>query len=213
MREANHHINFHSSMISDALGSIYNLEAEGSIKHVHTGEVIKKMSLRETLYTFFQLKDGHSLFAEIHSRASGGVDVVIPNTPEAEVMVGHTNKNLACFFREYLKYKQVDEDFIDEVMGRGICAATIHESMTCTWDPETWEVTTKKEWERDEDYKTIEQAAWYKDLFKQDEGKKKSKTDYAAPEALYNLHSERSVKTLHERNEGNYAEGVDSFQV
>ena len=92
MREANHHVNFLSRMTSDALGSIYNLEAEGSIKHVHTGEVIKKMSLQEMLYTFFQLKDGHSLFAEIHARASGGVDVVIPNTPEAEVMAGHMNK-------------------------------------------------------------------------------------------------------------------------
>ena len=111
-REANHHINFHSSMTSDALGSIYNLGAEGSIKHVHTGEVIKTMTLREALYTFFKLKDGHSLFAEIHARASGGVDVVIPNTPEAEVMVGHMNKNLACFFKQFLMSKNVDENFI-----------------------------------------------------------------------------------------------------
>ena len=41
-------------------------------------------------------------------------------------------------------------------MGRGICAATIHESMICTWDPETWEVITKDERERYKDYKTIE---------------------------------------------------------
>ena len=85
--------------------------------------------------------------------------------------------------------------------------------MICTWDPETWEVITKDERERYKDYKTIEQAAWYKDLFKQDEGKNKSNPDYAAPEVLYNLDSERSVKTLHERNKGNYAEGVGSFQV
>ena len=129
------------------------------------------MTLREALYTFFKLKDGHSLFAEIHARASGGVDVVIPNTPEAEVMVGHMDKNLTCFFKQFLMSKNVDENFIDELMERGICAATIHESMTCTWDPETWEVTTKEEKERDEDYKTIEQAAWYQDLFKQNEGK------------------------------------------
>ena len=70
-------------MTLDSLVSIYNLEAEGKIKHVHTGETIKTMSLRQTLYTFFKLKDGHSLFAEIHARAAGGADVVIPNTPEA----------------------------------------------------------------------------------------------------------------------------------
>ena len=85
MREAHHHINLHPSMTSDSLLGIYNLDAEGTIKHVHTGEAIKTMTLRQTLYTFFKLKDGHSLFAEIHDRNSGGSDVVIPNTPEAEV--------------------------------------------------------------------------------------------------------------------------------
>ena len=72
MREANHHINLHSSMTSDSLVAIYNLEAEGSIRHVSTQQVIKTMTLRQVLYTFFKLKDGHSLFAEIHGRNTGG---------------------------------------------------------------------------------------------------------------------------------------------
>ena len=33
---------------------------------------------------------------------------------------------------------------------------------------------------------------------------KKSKRQYAAPEALYNLDGEQSVKTIHERNDHRY---------
>ena len=213
MREANHHINFHSSMTSDSLVGIYNLDGEGSIRHVVTRKVLKKMSLRQALYSFFKLKDGHSLFAEIHARGSGGADVVIPNTPEAEVMVGHMNKNIACFLKQYMLKLEVDEEFIDELLDQGVCSATIHEGASCSWDPETWEITTKEEKEREENFKSIEQAAWYNDIFAEAQGKNKNNADYAAPEALYNLDSGRSVKTLHERNEGTYAQGVDAFQL
>ena len=171
------------------------------------------MTLRQALYTFFKLKDGHSLFAEIHARNSGGADVVIPNTPEAEVMVGHMNKNIACFLKQYLLTLDIDKEFVDELQEQGVCSATIHEAATCQLNKDTWEVTTKEEQEREENYKSIEQAAWYKDIFAQESGKNKNNEEYAAPEALYNLDSGRSVKTLHERNEGTCVEGVDSFRV
>ena len=73
--------------VEDSDTDVLDLTADLTILDAETGEVIKTMTLRETLYSFFQLKDGHSLFAEIHSRASGGVDVVIP---ERNVVIAAT---------------------------------------------------------------------------------------------------------------------------
>ena len=52
------------------------------------------MTLHHVLYKYVKMDDGHSLISEAHQRGHmGSVDIVIPNTPEAETMVAMMNKN------------------------------------------------------------------------------------------------------------------------
>ena len=161
------------------------------------------------------MKDGHSLFAEIHTHGvQGDVDVVVPHTQEAEVTIRHMNKNITCFLKGYLIQKAVDEDFIHDLLNQCICAQVIHTEAECKFDTETWEITTKEERERDENHQEMEEAAWYNNLFK-NASKGKNDRTYAAPEAIYQINGGRWVQTLNERNNGNYKglEGVETFQV
>ena len=49
------------------------------------------------------MDDRHSLIAEAHQRGHmGSVDIVIPNTPEADTMVVMMNKQLPVYLTFYL---------------------------------------------------------------------------------------------------------------
>ena len=52
----------------------------------------------------------------------------------------------------------------------------------------------------------IESAAWYRDEVEEHmvDNKKKIKMQYAAPEALYDLDGDQSVKTIHEKTDHCY---------
>ena len=52
----------------------------------------------------------------------------------------------------------------------------------------------------------IESAAWYRDKVGEHmvDNREKRKSQYATPEALYNLDGEQSVKTIHEKNDHRY---------
>ena len=72
----------------------------------------------------------------------------------------------------------------------------MHEIYSCQWDKDTKVLTTPGEEEERENCANIESAAWYRDKAGEHmvEHKKRSKRQYAAPEALYNLDGEQSVK-------------------
>ena len=67
-------------------------------------------------------------------------------------------------------------------------------------------LTTPGEKEEQENSIDIESAAWYRDEVGDHmvDNKKKSKRQYAAAEALYNLDGVQPVKTIHERNNHSY---------
>ena len=72
----------------------------------------------------------------------------------------------------------------------------MHEVYSCQWDKETKVLTTPGEEEEREKCGDIDSAAWYREEVGEHmvENKKKSKKQYAAPEALYDLDGEQSVK-------------------
>ena len=82
----------------------------------------------------------------------------------------------------------------------------MHEIYSCQRDKETKELTTPGEEEERENCADIDSAAWYRDEVGEHmvENKKKSKSQYAAPEALYDLEEEQYVKTIHKRNDHRY---------
>ena len=53
----------------------------------------------------------------------GSVDIVIPNTPEAETMVTMMNKQLPEYLTFYLDDLGMDKDFIRKLLNRACCPA------------------------------------------------------------------------------------------
>ena len=78
---------------------------------------------------------GHSLIAEAQTRDHmGSVDIVIPNTPEAETMMAMMNKQLPAYLILYLDDLGMDKYFIRELLTRSCCPELMHEINSCQWD-------------------------------------------------------------------------------
>ena len=162
-------------------------------------KAVANMSLCHVLYKYIKMDDGHSLIAEEHQRVHmGSVDIVIPNTPEAETMVAMMNKQLPAYLTFYLDDLGMDKDFIRKLLTRACFPELMHEINSCEWDKETKVLTTSVEKEERENSADIESAAWYRDEVGEHmvDNKKNSKRQYAAAEALYNLDGDQSVKKI-----------------
>ncbi len=125
--------------------------------------------------------------------------IIIPNTPEAERMVGMMNKNLPAFLWHMLIEQGLPEDFISGLLNK-LCEATMHAKATkCKWDPTSRTLTTEDIMNRKEETRVFEGALWFKNEFRLlAKGSKQNK--YATSEALFNLDSGGSVKTIHNRH-------------
>ena len=100
----------------------------------------------------------------------------------------------------------MDKDFIRKLLTRACCPALIHEVYSCQWDKETKVLTTPGEEEERENCADIDSTAWYREQVGEHmmDNKKKSKRQYEASEALYDLYGEQYEKTFHKRNDHCY---------
>ena len=202
------HTNFNSSMTAEELVGIIDFDAIETVYSVpDPTKSVATMSLHHALYKYVKIDGRHSLIAEAHQRSHmGSVDIVIPNTPEAETMVAMMKKQLPAYLTLYIDNLGMDKDFIRKILTRACCPALMHEVYSCPWDKETKVLTTPGENEKRKNSADIESAAWYRDKVGEHmvDNKKKSKIQYAAPEALYDLDGDQSVKRIHERNDHCY---------
>ena len=198
------HINYHASMRSDGLTGIINLDKEVNFSAVSDAlQVAGTMSLRYVLYRFIKLADSHSLFGEVHQETPiSSVDVVIPNTPEAETLLLMMKKNIGAFLHFHLKELGLDGSFITDLLRASVDPSLLHEIPKCSWEEKGRILTTPTD-EKEEKRRSMENAAWYKDDFAAltvGKGKKKGrKQDYANPEVMYDLDGAQSVNTIHNR--------------
>ena len=122
------------------------------------------INLCHVLYKCVKINDRHSLIAEAHQRGHmGSVDIVIPNTPEAESMVVMMNKKIPAYLTFYPDNLGMDKDFIMKLLTRACCPAPMHEINSCQWDKYTKVLTTPGEKEERENSADIESATWYRD--------------------------------------------------
>lgn len=77
------HLNYHLISTSLVINGIDNLDATEVLRNTISNAALTKVTLREMLY-WIKLESGAPLFLQLTQRASGEVDAVIPNTPEAE---------------------------------------------------------------------------------------------------------------------------------
>jgi hypothetical protein len=91
------------SVISIEVRGILDLEASAEILCPTTGNVLRHLSLQQTLMKYFKLQDGNPMCAELHQRGpQGPVDMGIPNTSAAEACFEIFNKQPAGYLYHVL---------------------------------------------------------------------------------------------------------------
>ena len=84
------------------------------------------------LYKYVKIDYGHLLIAEAHQRGHmRSVDIVIPNTLEAETMVVMMKKQIPAYMALYLDDLGMDKDFIRKLLTRAFCPELMHGIYYC----------------------------------------------------------------------------------
>ena len=202
-RVAQVHCNYQCSMVLEDVSGITDLDGEATLTGPDVATPLR-LSLRKLLLTNIRLSDGHQLLAEIHQAdgVMGRVQAVIPNTPEAEQMILMMNRNFPAYVYHVLADQGLPKDFLMELFTRLCCPTLIAEMESCTWDPDTGTLTTPREATENKSLAELEQAPWFKDAFA-DIGRSSKAGPKPPPESMFNLDEDRSIKTIHHRNEAN----------
>ncbi len=83
------------------------------ILHPNTQAKVGIMTLRTVLLNYLKMEDGHPMMAEAHQEdICKPTYVVVPQTEEAERMIGMVNKNLPAF----LYHMMLEIDFTEEII-------------------------------------------------------------------------------------------------
>jgi hypothetical protein len=137
------HMNYNMSLISVQVKGITDLEASAEVTCPESGNVIGRLSLRQTLLKYLKLPDHNPMCAELHQRGpQGPVDMVIPNTLLAECSFEMFNKQPAGYLYHVLPKFGVSELFIKSLLCRSMEAGLTTEVPLCTYDFDTHILTT-----------------------------------------------------------------------
>jgi hypothetical protein len=189
-------------MSAEELVGVIDLDNPTSIFHPISGKLVAYYSLRYMHLNFVKMSDPCSLITKGHqSDISKPTHIIIPNTPEAEQLIGMINKNLPAFLLHMLKEQGLPEDFIDELIKKSCEALMLAGMHSCKWDAENWVLTPEDELARVEKTRLFEGDAWFKDKFGLLRRNKKNQRKYTAPEALFNLDDAGSFKTIHNHHQ------------
>jgi hypothetical protein len=123
------HTNYNMSLISVQVKGITDLEASAEVTCPESGNVIGRLSLRQTLLKYLKLPDGNPMCAELHQRGpQGPVDMIIPNTPLAEGSFEMFNKQPAGYLYHVLPTFGASEFFIKSLFRRSMEAGQTTEA-------------------------------------------------------------------------------------
>ena len=99
------------------------------------------------------MTDEHTLIAKVHQRrVLSPVEVIIPNTEEAETMIARMNVHLPAFCYHYLLDKGLGKQYVEALIQESCCATLTVEIPACIWDSVKMLITTKEAKEMDEKY-------------------------------------------------------------
>ncbi len=129
------HTNYNMSLISVQVKGITNLEALAEVMCPESGNVIGRLSLRQTLLKYLKFPDSNPMYAELHQLGLQGlVDMVIPNTSLAECSFEMFNKQPAGYLYHVLPKFGASELFIKSLLRRLMEAGPTTEVPLCTHD-------------------------------------------------------------------------------
>jgi hypothetical protein len=158
---------------------------------------------------YLKLHNGSPLCAEIHQQGLlGQVDMVIPNTSDAEACFEMFNKQPAGYLYHVLSTFGALLAFIQEILHRSMDPAVAMEAPLCTWDNKTGILTSPQDNQIDENLSDVSSLPFFQDVLaviRVAEGSKLGqKKEHTAPEMCFKLGGDRSVQTIHGANNRNY---------
>jgi hypothetical protein len=129
------HLNFHLSLTSITINRIDTLDASEILRNPANMKPIRKLTLQDLLYQI-KLNNNAPLFLQLSQQSTGEVDAIIPNTPEAKLMVERMNIKIAAWCFHYLEEMNPGADrFYRKLSDRAFNQVLLHKIKECTWDP------------------------------------------------------------------------------
>jgi hypothetical protein len=203
---AQKHVNYEVSITAEELVGMIDLDHLTEIRHPTSGKVVARYSLRRVLLNFIKTSDECPAIAEAHQQGlSMPTHLVVPNTPEAERLVGMMNKNLPAL--------GLPDEFINELLQKSCKATMLADMHRCKWDAATRTLTTEDELDQVEKIKAFEGAVYFKDEFGLLGQKARNQKRYAAPEALFNLDDAGLRKAIHDHHQAPQESEGTTYQV
>ena len=198
------HLNFHLSSVSIMLNGIDMLDASEYLCKPTSGKSIVNLSLRDVLYRI-TLENKSPLFLQLSQRLSGEVDVVIPNTPEAELLAEKMNVQIAACCHFYWKETNPGaERFYRKLSDRAFNQDLHHEICDCTWDSSTKTVTSPSAQSEMSALAEFEQQDWVRFLAK-DNNNRQSTRAHVSPNVAFPFQDDFSVGTKNGANVTNHS--------
>jgi hypothetical protein len=150
------------------------------------------------------------MVAELHQRGpQGPVDMVIPNSSEAEACFEMFNKQPVGYLYHVLPLFSAMGLFAKTILHWSMDPGLATEAPLCTNDEETQILTTPRDAQQESILSDICSLPFFKDIhaIKQvaDANKKGRKKEHTTPKICIQIGSARSVQTVHGKNNGKYS--------
>jgi hypothetical protein len=208
---------YNMSVVSAEVQGIMDLDALAEVLCPQSGATLGHLSLRETLMKYLKQKDGTPLVTELHQRGlQGPVDMVIPNSGEAEARFEKFNKQPTGYLYYVLPTFGATETFIKSLLRRSMDAGLVTEAPKCIYDAATQMLTTPRNAQQESMLSDVRSLPFFQDIDaikRAAGGGKKGKKEHTAPEMCFQLGSAQSVQMVHGAKDGNYTNvakpGVD----
>ncbi len=148
------------------------------------------------------------MVAELHQHGpQGPVDMVIPNSGEAEACFEMFNKQPAGYLYHVLPTFGATETFTKSRLRQSMDAGLATKAPKCEYDAATQILTTPRNAQQESMLSNVRSLPFFQNIEAikwAAGGGKKGKKEHTAPEMCFQLGSTRSVRTVHGNNAGNY---------
>ena len=143
--DAHDHTIYHCSMMVMELNGISLLDKLVSVKN-EEGAIVNRVSLHSVFMGECKMSDNHSVIVEIHPWQGGGhMEVIVPNTLEAESFIGFMNHHLPAFLLNYLLSLGLTVFFVTELVRKSCDPILFMLAHRCKWDPKILVITKEGE--------------------------------------------------------------------
>jgi hypothetical protein len=209
VRMSQDHTCYNMSVVSVKVCSITNIDKTADIYCPTSGKKLGKLLLQQALMRYLKLQDGSPLCAEIHQQGLlGQVDMVIPNTADAEACFEMFNKQPAGYLYHILPTFGTSLTFIQEILRWSMDPAVVMGAPQCTWDNETGILTTPQDNQVEGILSDVCSLPFFQDVLAVTRAAKVSKSrrkkEHTAPEMCFRLGGDCSVQTIYGANDGKY---------